>query len=256
MSNQQLKEAPLSGNPGGDQEGIGRENQIYTSRFSDAEDTTREITWQILCKDFFSKYIAKDSTVIDLGAGDGKFIRNIQAGKKIAVDLSPHVKELEKDGIEVHCTPATSLFDTLGETADVVFMSNFLEHMPTKRIMLDVLEESYRVLKPGGKVMILQPNIRYAGSDYWDYIDHHIALNEKSLVEALEISGFKIGHLIERFLPYTARSRCGSLASGKNSKFFVETYLRFPILWRIFGAQTFVVAEKAFRGEENQKGKF
>jgi len=264
MSQQQLKEAQVpektsdrnninlssTGNSteGDPDEGIGRENQIYNSRFSDSQEQTRETTWKLLCRDFFSKYISASDTVVDLGAGDGKFIRYIEAGRKIAVDLSPHVKELESDSIEVYQTAATNLHNTLDEVADVVFMSNFLEHMPNKKIVLDVLESCYKVLKPGGKVIILQPNIRYVGSDYWDYIDHHIALNEKSLVEALEISSFKIEHLINRFLPYTARSKCGSWASGKNTEFFVSLYLRFPILWRFFGAQTFVVASKASKG--------
>ena len=226
------------------EEGIGRENTIYKSRFSNTQDQTRETTWQVLTREFFSDYVKPTDTVIDLGAGDGKFIRNINAKRKIAVDLSPHVRELESEGIEVYQTAASNLSKILPETADIVFMSNFLEHMPNKRVVLDVLDASYKALKPGGHVMILQPNIKYAGDDYWDYIDHHIALNERSLVEALEICNFKVEKLIPRFLPYTARSKCGSLASGSRAKQFVQLYLRFPILWRFFGAQTFVFAKK------------
>ena len=80
-------------------------------------------------------------------------------------------------------------------------MSNFLEHMPDKMVLLAVLEECKRALKPGGRVVILQPNIRYAGPQYWDYIDHHIALTEHSLKEALEICGFKIQKIVPQFCP-------------------------------------------------------
>jgi hypothetical protein len=121
-------------------------------------------------------------------------------------------------------------------------LSNFLEHLPTKQAVFEVLTECRKVLSRGGRLMVLQPNIRYVGAAYWDYIDHHIALTEKSLAEALEVSGFTIEVLLPRFLPYTAKSRSGALASGRLGKGLIALYLKFPILWRIFGSQTFVVA--------------
>ena len=35
--------------------GVGKENIIYTQRFSEKEQSLREATWRILCQDFFSK---------------------------------------------------------------------------------------------------------------------------------------------------------------------------------------------------------
>ncbi|MDD2943718.1 MAG: class I SAM-dependent methyltransferase, partial [bacterium] len=174
----------------------------------------------------------------------GHFIRNIKARRRLAVDLSPHVLELKKYGIEVMNIPAGEIAGTLNEPADAVFMSNFLEHMPTKRIMLDVLKAAWDTLRPGGKLIILQPNIRYAGASYWDYIDHHIALTEHSLCEALEISGFSVEKCIPRFLPYTVKSGVGAVAASSHTATMVSWYLKLPILWRIFGAQTFVIARR------------
>ncbi|HQH28329.1 MAG TPA: SAM-dependent methyltransferase, partial [Oligoflexia bacterium] len=71
---------------------------------------------------------------------------------------------------------------------------------------------------------------------------HQIALTEVSVTEALEISGFKVLELIPRFLPYTVRSRIGRYCRGGRAAAFVEFYLRFPLLWRFFGQQTFVAA--------------
>jgi len=224
-------------------EGIGREEEIYRKRFSDGQENTRSVTWRVLMNRFFQPRIAADSVVVDIGAGDGLFIKNIVARKRIAVDLSPHVKALESDGIEVHVKPATVFSTCISEPADVIFMSNFLEHLPTKQLVLDVLDECLKALKPGGVVMILQPNIRYVGPAYWDYIDHHIALTEHSLVEALNISGFSVKELIPRFLPYTAKSKVGLLA-GTFPEAIVKLYLNMPILWRFFGQQTFIVGQK------------
>lgn len=222
-------------------EGIGKEETIYGFRFSEHQDETRRVTWRVLCREFLQQYVPLDGVAVDVGAGDGSFVKNIQARRKIAVDLSAQVLALRDHGIEVIQTPATQMQAFMNEKADVVFMSNFLEHLPEKRLVLEVLEEAKAILKKGGRVMILQPNIRYVGPAYWDYIDHHIALTEWSLQEALEVTGFTIERMIPRFLPYTAKSGLGSLV-GKNSDWIIRLYLRLPILWKFFGKQTFVVA--------------
>jgi SAM-dependent methyltransferase len=225
-------------------EGVGREQDIYTKRFSSHEEKVRNETWEVLVPDFFQKYISHDSSVLDLGAGDGLFISKIKAKERIAVDLSSHVNKLKDLGITVIQAPATDFVSRLTKPVDVIFMSNFLEHMPDKRTLLAVLEECANALNPGGRVMILQPNIRYVGVKYWDYIDHHIALTEYSLVEALEVSGFSVRELIPQFLPYTAKSGIGKISSLFSTKSMVSNYLKYPFLWKIFGAQTFVEAIK------------
>jgi len=89
---------------------------------------------------------------------------------------------------------------------DVVFASNFFEHLLTKRGLLRTLAEVRRVLRPGGRLLILQPNIRDAGGAYWDFFDHHLPLTERSLVEALELAGLKPIEVRRRFLSFTSKS--------------------------------------------------
>ncbi len=223
-------------------QGVGRENEIYTRRFSDAEEATRRAVWKVLTAEYFQNFISHNDTVVDIGAGDGHFIKNIKAKRRVAVDLSPHVQALTEHGIEVHQIQADKFCDTFVGEADVVFMSNFLEHLPDKRTLLAVLEECRKALKPGGSIIILQPNIRLVGTAYWDYIDHHISLTEHSLVEGLEVSGFTIVDVIARFLPYTAKSRTGRFLSGERAAVFTQVYLKFPLLWKLFGKQSLVIA--------------
>jgi SAM-dependent methyltransferase len=223
-------------------EGVGKEELIYTQRFSDTQEKVRNATWKVLVTNFFQEIVGENKVICDLGAGDGLFITKVRGKTRIAVDLSPHVQRLTRHGINVLQLPATAFAQSLPERADVVFMSNFLEHLPDKAILLRVLEECKRALKQGGKIVILQPNIRYAGSQYWDYIDHHIALTEHSLREALEISGFTVTRMIPQFLPYTAKSKVGFISSLLSTEILVATYLRLPFLWRFLGAQTLVVA--------------
>ncbi len=226
------------------QEGVGKEETIYRSRFTEREEGNREVTWKVLCRDFFQPYVSPNDCVVDIGAGDGLFLKNIRARRRIAVDLSPHVHDLSRVGIEVIERSATEFRPLLTEQPDVIFMSNFLEHLPAKKLVLDVFAECFSALKDGGVLMILQPNIRYVGVKYWDYIDHHIALTEESLREGLQVSGFEIIRLIPRFLPYTAKSLLGRFMTPDRCEDLVTLYLKNPLAWRFLGAQTFVLARK------------
>ena len=113
-------------------ESTGREATIYARRFTSEQEKSKQHLWQTLCEQFFQRYINPSATVVDLGAGDGFFIRNIKAARRIAVDISPHVRELEAAGIEVIQSPASNFASKIGGGADLIFMSNFLEHLPQK----------------------------------------------------------------------------------------------------------------------------
>lgn len=219
------------------------ERELYSQRFSPEEELVRQEGWRVLCERFFQPLVRPDSVLVDLGAGDGHFIRYMEARVRVAVDLSPHVKVCEKYGAHVIMAPGTRFAEFLPEPADVVFMSNFLEHMPTRHVVLAVLAECWRALKPGGRLIVLQPNARYAGAAYWDYIDHHIALTENSLSEALVLSGYRLQRVIPRFLPFTAKSTLGLMARVSPA-LAMRAYLALPAAWRVLGAQCLAIAER------------
>jgi len=91
------------------------------------------------------------------------------------------------------------------------------------------------------KISNIQPNIRYCYKDYWMFFDHITQLDDRSLSEVLEITGFEIVECKPRFLPYTTKCRLPKLL------IFVKIYLKFPILWRIFGKQCFIYAKKKYQ---------
>lgn len=245
-----VRQVDKVGDSSAEQGRAGHETTIYSRRFSGSENEARAATWQILCRSFFQRLIAETDTVVDLGAGDGHFLRNIRAARRVAVDVGEHVLDLEREGIEVLRVDATELAASLRNEADVVFVSNFLEHLPDKKTLLQVLMQVHDALKPGGRVIVLQPNIRYVGVAYWDYVDHHIALTEHSLVEALEVCGFDLERLVPRFLPYTVKSRLGRLSS------LTGLYLRLPFLWRLFGKQTLAIGRaRPFAAARSEEGR-
>ena len=215
---------------------------IYDFRFNALQNARRSVVWRALCEEFFPTYIRSDDVVLDLGAGDGLFITQVHAGRRIAVDMNPAVVNLREMGVETIESSITDFRDALGDSVDVIFMSNVLEHLPEKRQIYTVLRECWTALRPGGRILIIQPNIRYTGAAYWDYIDHHIALTDRAIVEALQTSCFEVFKLIPRFLPYTAKSAFSRFS------FFAKYYLRLPLLWRVFGKQSFIAARKRNEG--------
>ena len=211
---------------------------LYQGRFSEKEVKEKARIWVVLCKHFFQEYVSSSDTVLDLGAGYCDFINNIQCQKKLAVDLNEDTPSLAHPDVTVHQASSTQLSFLANESVDVVFTSNFLEHLRTKEEALETFNEVHRVLKNGGLFLVLQPNIRHVGFEYWDFFDHHIALTDKSLIEGLTIKRFRIKRVISKFLPFTTKSKI------PQHPFLVWLYLKVPLVWRIMGKQSFLVAEK------------
>lgn len=210
-------------------------NKIYSARF-DKADVERSILWKTLCTYYFQAYVGADDTVLDLAAGYCEFINNIQCKQRYAIDMNPETKKRAAKGVTVKIAPSDQLPKDLTGKIDVVFVSNFFEHLDSKHALLKTLKEIRRVLKPDGKLLVLQPNINLTKHTYWDFVDHSLPLNEKSLREALEISGFDIVKQITRFLPYTASSKLPV------NTWLIRLYLSLPPAQWLLGKQTFMVA--------------
>lgn len=207
---------------------------IYARRFADSL-AFRQQMWDVLCRDFFQRYVPAAGTVVEIGAGYCEFINHIRAGRKIAVDLNPDARQHAGDDVEVVLSSTTRIESLPDDVADVVFASNFLEHL-TREDILATLREVRRLLKPGGRFLILQPNIRYCKEDYWQFFDHITPLCERSLSEALETTGFDVPYVLGRFLPFTTQGRL------PNSIALLRLYLKLRPAWRVFGQQSFLIA--------------
>ncbi|MBI3152909.1 MAG: class I SAM-dependent methyltransferase [Chloroflexi bacterium] len=190
-----------------------------------------------MCADFFQKKIEADSRVLEIGAGYCEFINNIQAGSKVAVDINTDVRSYADPNVEIVVGSTSNMTAVPDNSVNVVFASNFFEHL-TRDEIVATFREVYRVLVPGGKFMVLQPNIRFCARDYWMFFDHVTPIDDRAFVEGLEINGFEIIQVIERFLPYTTKSRL------PKALFLIKFYLHMPFIWRIFGQQSFILSGK------------
>ena len=212
-------------------------DEVYAERFSDAEAAAKDALWREVVR-YLGRFIPADSAVLDLACDRGYFIRHVVARERwatdvrdMSADMSPGIRFVQADGL--------ALLDHLPrEHFDVVFMSNYLEHLATGEAVTAQLSVAHGLLRPGGRVVILQPNIRLTGGAYWDFIDHKVALTERSLAEAAEIAGLTIERVIVRFLPYTTKGR------RPVPPWVVRAYLAFPPAWRFLGQQTLFIAQR------------
>lgn len=212
---------------------------IYRNRFDEQDLANKRTLWAVLVKDFFQGLVPVGSTVVDLGAGNCEFINEVRAARRVAVDLNADTVARAAPGVEVLTTRSDDLSALDDGSVDVVFTSNFFEHLPTKGDLMLTLAECRRVTRPGGRIIVLMPNVRYLAGRYWDYLDHHLPLTHLSVAEALEIAGYEVEEQVGRFLPYTVKD-----ARFTVRPWMIRAYLRAPLAWRLLGRQMLVVARR------------
>jgi SAM-dependent methyltransferase len=213
-------------------------SHLYRERFTPEELAFKVAMWQVFCKSFFQNYVGRDDTVVDLAAGTCEFINAIECGEKIAVDLNPDVERNIKDGKAIVAS-SSDMSPIADGSIDVVFTSNFFEHLPSKNELVATLNECRRVLREGGHLLVVMPNIRYLPGRYWDYFDHHLALTHYSLVEALWMTGFEPEVVIPKFLPYTLK-----YSKVPKNLIFVKLYMKMRFVWPLLGKQMFISARR------------
>jgi SAM-dependent methyltransferase len=198
----------------------------------------RRRVWEVLCREFFQRWIGPDAAVLDLGCGYGEFINQIQAGRKFAMDLNPDTAGLLHPDVTYLCQDCSAPWRLEPASLDVVFTSNFFEHLPDKATLGRTLDQARLCLKPGGCLICLGPNIRFLAANYWDFWDHYLPLSDFSLAEGLESHGLPIELCLPKFLPYT-------MARGSQPPIaFIRMYLRMPLAWTLLGRQFLLIARK------------
>ncbi|MFA5392894.1 MAG: class I SAM-dependent methyltransferase [Candidatus Ratteibacteria bacterium] len=212
--------------------------ETYRMRFTESDKGKKEKMWKVLVKHYLQQFVKEDFAVLDLGAGYCEFINNIICGKKYAVDVNPDVNNYANTGVETLISTSTAMSIIPDNSIDLVFCSNFFEHLPDRETALETLREVKRILKFQGLIMVISPNIVCVRWEFWNFFDHTLPFNHRGFCEALTVSGFEIKKVVSRFLPYTTKSWLPQSAR------LLRFYLKFPLSWRFFGKQMLIVAEK------------
>lgn len=135
--------------------------------------------------------------VVDLGCGTGDFLELLEeAGiEALGVDSDPKCCDVvRRRGLEVVEVDAlTYLLRSDSESVDGVFSAHLVEHLPFESV-LTILEQCYRVLRPGGRIVIVTPNVRslYAHLDMFYLHFGHVYFYHQELLEFfLDYVGFE-----------------------------------------------------------------
>jgi SAM-dependent methyltransferase len=129
---------------------------------------------------------------------------------------------------------ATALPGVARKSVDLVFASNFLEHLELPGVER-LLDRIGAVLKPGGRLGLVQPNFSRCASRYFDDDTHRTVFTDESLVSLLLEHGFFPLIIEPGFLPFSMNSRI------PKSTLLVRAYLALPV--RPLAAQMYVLAE-------------
>ncbi|MFC1849718.1 class I SAM-dependent methyltransferase [candidate division CSSED10-310 bacterium] len=210
--------------------------RIYEYRFKEIPQTSRAEIWRVITP-FIEAKLKFPRVILDPAAGRGEFLNASQATEKWAVDPSAQIKQYGAQSLRIIQQDIREV-DLPDNYFDGIFLSNFLEHLPSPEAIAQLLLKMYQALQPGKRLVVMGPNFKRLLKQYFDCADHIVPLTEISAAEQLYGAGFTLVEITKTFLPYTFR---GWLPP---SPMLTRFYLKMPLLWLLFGKQYLIVAQK------------
>ncbi len=164
--------------------------------------------------------------LLEIGCGGGRFLARMKKRNWVVegLDIDPEVakKVSKKYGILVHTGDVLNQ-KLPDETYDVITMNQTIEHLYNPSL---VLNECYRILKPGGRIVMTTPNVGCTAAklfgEYWRGWEpprHLFLFTPKSIRKIVSASGFEITSVET----YSCESAIGYYSSSVNKKIIKKT---------------------------------
>lgn len=193
----------------------------------------RRAVWRAIVR-----YVTRDAgdvgTLVELGPGYCDFVNQFPARRKIAFDLNPEMRRWAAPDVDLRIESALPLPGIAERSVDLVFASNFLEHLD-EVALAELLPRVRAVLSPRGRLILIQPNHRRCAEHYFDDPTHVTIFDDENIAGWLSRFGLRVVHLDPGLLPFSMNSRL------PKSELMTALYLRSPL--RPLAAQMYVVAE-------------
>jgi SAM-dependent methyltransferase len=156
-----------------------------------------------LTKPYLARVIAKffpadrNCNIVDLGCGSGALLLFLQEAGYLnttGVETSPDQADLARQ-LGVRAIMLGNLVSFLRESAneifDVVVAFDVIEHF-RKDEVLDIMDHVYRVLRPGGKLIVHVPNAEgiFGSRIFWSDFTHEMAFTREALRQLTCACGF------------------------------------------------------------------
>jgi len=142
---------------------------------------------EYLCTQFS---LQKNSKLLEPGSGRCDFLNEFQKAGFHCEGLDRDVSSINNEyGLQVKkCDITKEIFPYDDNSFDIIYHKSVIEHMydPTH-----FMEESYRILKPKGKHIILTPDWRTQWKSFYDDFTHCRPYNMMALHDLLNIYNYK-----------------------------------------------------------------
>jgi len=142
------------------------------------------------------KLLEPGQSVIDIGCGDGGFLRQVvsNAGRAVGVDQNPEgMRQLGAAGIEGHCLDLAALAKSPVGQFDLVCAFQVVEHLTDLEPFVQAVQAT---VAPGGRLMVSVPNaerLRINPLDPLDCPPHHVShWRSGQLRELARRAGFEV----------------------------------------------------------------
>ena len=144
--------------------------------------------------------------ILELGCGRCDFLFEFQNFGFGCKGLDRDISSVQNEyGLKVRqCDLSNDLFPHDNESFDVVYHKSVIEHMYDPE---NLMKETIRVLKPGGKLIILTPDWHTQWKNFFEDFTHSRPFDVTALRDLLQISSF--------------------------NNIVVEKFYQLPIVWKI-----------------------
>jgi SAM-dependent methyltransferase len=196
----------------------------------------------------------EDGAILEVGCGAGMYLDLMRAlgwRQAVGVDLSETAvrRAREELGLEAYCGELAEL--GLGASRfDAVTLSHTLEHVGDP---VGFLAEVRRLMKPGGRLAVVVPNMAGLGArlhgPYWHGLDaprHLVNFSPHSLGLAMERAGLRVERLrTSPRVAYEVALHSHGRRMGDHSSVYTDPHHRFPLPRRARARVTALVERAA-----------
>jgi ubiquinone/menaquinone biosynthesis C-methylase UbiE len=136
---------------------------------------------------FFKRFkFKKGQKLLEVGCGRGDFLKSFQ---RIGLEcFGCDIQKVKVEGIKIKQVDISKEKLPYGdETFDIVYHKSVIEHISSPE---NLMKETYRILKPGGIVVILTPDWISQMKVFYDDFTHSRPYSRTSLKDALSVYGF------------------------------------------------------------------